>query len=474
MKRKILPIILSIITTASTITPAFANNNENIPNISNVSINTFKDANIENEESLSKDLETELDEQKSLQIKNSVQSFSEERIEVKLPEERIEFNPNARISGAHTPDTAFYLPENLLNQNLSDTIGAEQNWYYFQTTENSKVSLTLQMPQGSEYDLALYKYNDGYLDLVSVSQYYGTYEHLSYVDEPGIYFFGIIPYTPANNEEFIFRVDTTTNYDENEPDDNIWFAKEYTNNILAEQTIDNPYDEDFFKLNINRGGNTYISLGNIATEKYSVYIYDENLNVIGSFLGDNKLRKVSLPEGNYYLRVSSYDGNFNPDKKYKLIVNTVDSYEKVATSIKGDIIRYDTSSISVNGKSVPLTWEYEFKSPGYPYYSIVQRMKELYSGPPQKLGTNIKVGTFHGKGNGNTDNAIMIPITNVYLFQFFYATGGGTNTQHTDITEDKGYLLAIIDADSGKIIETSANMLYSSLDEFKRFFKEYK
>ena len=101
-------------------------------------------------------------------------------------------------------------------------------------------------------------------------------------------------------------------------------------------------------------------------------------------------------------------------------------------------------------------------------------MKELYSGPPQKLGTNIKVGTFHGKGNGNTDNAIMIPITNVYLFQFFYATGGGTNTQHTDITEDKGYLLAIIDADSGKIIETSANMLYSSLDEFKRFFKEYK
>ena len=189
MKRKILPIILSIITTASTITPAFANNNENIPNISNVSINTFKDANIENEESLSKDLETELYEQKSLQIKNSVQSFSEERIEVKLPEERIEFNPNARISGAHTPDTAFYLPENLLNQNLSDTIGAEQNWYYFQTTENSKVSLTLQMPQGSEYDLALYKYNDGYLDLVSVSQYYGTYEHLSYVDEPGIYFF---------------------------------------------------------------------------------------------------------------------------------------------------------------------------------------------------------------------------------------------------------------------------------------------
>ena len=343
--------------------PTFANDTEAISNVSN---DTFKKASLETEYLSSGDtpnnLSVELDNKKDIKLNDSTEKFNEESIKLDLPEERIDFNPQSRISGAHTPNTAFYIPENLLNKTLSDTIGSEQNWYYFETTEKSKISLTLQMPKNSEYDLLLYKYNNGNLDLVSFSQYYGTSEHLSYIAEQGIYFFGIIPYTSVNNEEFLFRIDTITNYDENEPDDNIWFAKEYANDISKSQTIDNSFDEDFFKLNITKNGKTYINLSNISTEKYGVYIYDEKLNIIGSFLGDNKPRIQQFPLGTYYIKVQSYDGKFNPNKEYKLNASTVNSDDLVAISVKGDIISYNNSQISINGKVVPLTWKYEYTS----------------------------------------------------------------------------------------------------------------
>lgn len=467
MKKKVIPFILSLTMLTTSVTSVFASDTQ-------VNVNTSLETLAENEINTSEELSLELETKENLSLKKSSKSVAQERIKADLPEERIEFNPNARISGAHSPNTAFYIPQGLLNQNLSDTIGSQQNWYYFDTSEKSKISITLQMPQNSEYDLVLYKFNDGYLELVSLSQYYGTYEHLSYVAEAGTYFLGIMPYVPADNQEFLFRIDTTTKYDENEPDDNIWFAKEYTNTINQSQTIDNILDEDFFKLNVTTNENTYIGLSDITTEKYGVNIYDTNLNVIGNFIGDNKYRVANLPKGSYYIQVSSFDGKFNPNKNYKLNVGTIGSNEYIKTSIKGDIIKYSTAGISINNMSVSPYWNYEFRSLGYPYYTRKIEITPLKNSTvaPKFFPYELQVGTFSGKADSSS-NAILVPITNIYAFRYFYQSGIGMTpyAEHLDITENKGYVDIVIDANTGKIIDSSLNTAYTDYDDFRRCFR---
>lgn len=471
MKKKIIPFILSTLVLTQSVTSVFANDNS--LNNAQLSLETITEKDNTKAENLSLELDTKYNLNGEKSCKNIV---SEDKIKVDLPDEKIEFNPKMRIAGSHTPNSAFYIPQELLNQNLKDVVGNEQNWYYFDTTEKTKISLTLQMPENSEYDLRLYKYDNGYLELVSFSEYYGTSEHLSYIAEPGKYFFAILPFTPANNENFLFRIDSTNVYDLSEPDDNIWFAKQYTNKINASQTIDNAFDQDFYKLSVTKSGYTNICLSNITTEKYAVNVYDENLNIIGNFIGDNEFRRVSLPQGNYYIKIQSYDGNFNPNKNYKLNVEQTGSDEYVKLTPKGDVIKFSESKISINEINVPIYWDYQFRSPGYPYYTRTIKLTPLKDGStnPKIFPGSIQFGTFSGKA-GSSNNAIRLALTNVYVYTYLYKTGSSPAIQHIDIKENQPYpLFVIIDANTGKIIDCSLNTAYTDPEEFMHCFKEIK
>ena len=101
-------------------------------------------------------------------------------------------------------------------------------------------------------------------------------------------------------------------------------------------------------------------------------------------------------------------------------------------------------------------------------------MSQLINGQPQKLGTDIRIGTFKGREGAVTDNAIMIPITNVYLFYYYYETGITPSTEHRDLTENIGYLSAVIDANTGIIIDINLNVLYDDQYEFENCFKDFE
>lgn len=469
MKKTFLSITLSSVIAISSITSVFANNNDNIENQLEIVSNFSEENNVGVYEE--QKFEESEKEDTSLKLKNTIEIDKEDNIKVELQKEKVEFSNNSRIAGSHTPNDAFYLPQHLFNKKLNDTIGREQNWYYFDINENSKISLTLQMPQNSEYDLRLYKYNAGTLELVSFSEYYGTYEHLSYIAEPGIYYFAILPFSPVNNGTFSFVLDSITNYDQSEPDDNIWFAKQYANNINVEQTLDNVFDEDFFKLDITQEGRTFIRLRGISpidSNEYSIGIYDKNLNLIRDNFPLDTYYKIPL--GTYYVRVKNTNTSFDSPKKYSLNINTVLNGDFFKYSAKGDSIVFNDRKISINGKTVPIYWEYNFQSIGYPYYRRVHRIKPLLDNSADPLICSLEVGTFSGRGDSHTDNAIFISLSNVYVFSYFYKVPGiGTNTKHKDYRYPAGFS-AVIDANTGKILDASINTAYSGPEEFKGFF----
>lgn len=322
------------------------------------------------------------------------------------------------------------------------------------------------MPQNSEYDLRLYKYNAGTLELVSFSEYYGTYEHLSYI--------AILPFSPVDNGTFSFVLDSITNYDQSEPDDNIWFAKQYANNINVEQTLDNVFDEDFFKLDITQEGRTFIRLRGISpidSNQYYIGIYDKNLNLIRDNFPLDAYYKIPL--GTYYVRVKNTNASFDSPKKYKLNINTVINGDFFKFSAKGDSIVFNDRKISINGKNVPIYWEYNFQSIGYPYYRRVHEMKPLLDNSADPIIGSVRVGTFSGRGASHTDNAIAITISNVYIFSYLYKVPGlGTGTTHEDVRPPYG-VMAIIDANTGKILDVDVNTAYSGPEDFESFFKEY-
>lgn len=119
----------------------------------------------------------------------------------------------ARVSGCHSPSTAYYLDPSLYGYFLNDTANSLENWYYFKTNPTDELSIYLEAPSSGDYDIYLYRYyEDGTIVPVDYSENAGGDEYINYVgdeDHTGFYWLRVVPYIASDipGDKYSFGVD---------------------------------------------------------------------------------------------------------------------------------------------------------------------------------------------------------------------------------------------------------------------------
>ncbi|WP_238918578.1 hypothetical protein [Clostridium sp. YIM B02555] len=254
-----------------------------------------------------------------------------------------------------SPNNAYTIDIGSVYGDSITSEGAER-WYAFNNSFIQKLTVIMQAPNSTniDYDLYLFKYNEqtNDLDLVADSLYSGSAnEHLSTIGQKGIYFIGINSVKGFDDKnQFQLAVMSSDKYGSNEPDDNIFQAKEYANSLSIEDTIDNEFDEDWSKLQLNEDTNGILSFQNSSSKgDYEVKLYDENRSLIATLKNNNSLAKT-FPKGIYYTRVLSLSGA-DPDATYKL------KFEK-KVPIDSNITRATITNISTNANGGYMDYGY--------------------------------------------------------------------------------------------------------------------
>lgn len=207
----------------------------------------------------------------------------------------------------------------------TDTISAEgqAKWFTFNNDTQGKLSVIMQTVPSEDinYDLHLFKLNEETMTLEEelISSYGpGKNEQLSKISEPGTYFVAVNSVTGYDEATpFALLVQKSSNYDQSEPDDNIWQAPGYLNNVYTQQTIDNAYDMDWVLLQVDEGKTLSLNLNNPTGIEYQIDIFDTALNPLTG-LDDNTHYNIDFGAGTYLLRVQSTSVDFDPNQSYTL------------------------------------------------------------------------------------------------------------------------------------------------------------
>ncbi len=377
---------------------------------------------------------------------------------------------SARLAGHNTANTALFLDSNYMGNVLTDNADENENWYYFNNPSQSKISVCLEPPTDGDYDIYLYKYNEGSLALVSYSEYAGNaiMENLSCVAEADYYFLRVVPYTaPSEEATYKFIISLTSNYDSGEPDDYVDFANEYTDSISTSQTIDNVFDVDYFKLNISSKQEYRFSLNNVIDgAEYALVVYDENLNTLGSFVSTGSATgAITLDTGIYYIKVFSYNGVFSDTQNYTL--STVTYYPSVEGGLRylalgGQTVEICNHAIYIDGDTVNLNWEYKYRSPGTTTTGYYTRTQGIHTDSDTSIllnAANIKKGSFSGYC-GSSENAFSVYLTDFWYSYYYYAFGMGTDQYETLDVDSPSYWRVFIDVDNKKVIDIENNWYY--------------
>ncbi|NWO14191.1 carboxypeptidase-like regulatory domain-containing protein [Virgibacillus sp.] len=199
----------------------------------------------------------------------------------------------------------------------------QQKWYRFENSMAGKLTVVMQTVQSTsiDYDLHLFKLNEETMTLeevVTSSYGSGKNEQLSKLTEGGIYYIAVNSVSGADpNSPFALLVQHSPSYDQNEPDDNIYQASAYLNNIYLSQTIDNGYDMDWIIFQVDEEKTFTVNLNNPSSANYQLDIFDPELNALAG-LGDNTNYSIVFPAGTYLLRVQSTSLEHDADQKYTL------------------------------------------------------------------------------------------------------------------------------------------------------------
>ncbi|QPA31115.1 carboxypeptidase-like regulatory domain-containing protein [Thermaerobacillus caldiproteolyticus] len=223
------------------------------------------------------------------------------------------------------------------------TKDGQQKWYHFTNETSGKLTVILQTVQSSsvDYDLHLFKLNEDTmtLDEVANSTYNaGLNEQLSLIGEEGTYYMVVNSVSGSDPDSpFAFLVERSSSYDQYEPDDNIYQASAYMNNIYQNKTIDNSYDMDWVILQVDTEKTLTVNLNNPTSIDYQLDIFDLSLNPLAG-LEDNTNYSIVFPAGTYLLRVQSRSWDFDPNQEY-----TLDIREKAGKATSVVVSNIDTN-----------------------------------------------------------------------------------------------------------------------------------
>ncbi|WP_411345649.1 carboxypeptidase-like regulatory domain-containing protein [Paenibacillus sp. WLX1005] len=210
--------------------------------------------------------------------------------------------------GSNTsPDTAQFISTGTAVSGYIDQQGGAR-WYYVNVA--SALKLTAIMVAGNtslDYDLTLYHLNESTSTLEQVSystKGAGQYELLSHIATPGYYFISVTSYQGADTSNpFTLSTVLSDSYDQSEPDDNPFFAKNRGAAFVSQQNIDNLFDEDWSKITLTAQTKLNLRLNNTSSNgTYIVQVWNANLQNLGS-LNQNQDGQITLPAGSYYFQV---------------------------------------------------------------------------------------------------------------------------------------------------------------------------
>lgn len=212
----------------------------------------------------------------------------------------------------------------------SDSISGQgqRRWYCFEVTEKAKITLYMSPEANAaiDNDLALYSLDasTGVLTVVAESQNpAGMYELLSYVAEPGYYFFCVAAFAGDTANAYSFLMLLSGTWDEHEGDDSLLQAPVQPFNTPVSHTLDNSLDQDLSLMLVSEAGQYEIVLyGALDNVNYQLQILNQNMQVL-NVLDPYTPCIASVDPGAYVLRLLSVDGNIDPAAVCKVLVVTM-------------------------------------------------------------------------------------------------------------------------------------------------------
>lgn len=231
-------------------------------------------------------------------------------------------------------DPQVYATEISTNVTYTDTINqtGDVHYYLFDTTNLSKITAVVLFQDSTTFSTNLYKYTDeGSLEIAAQSPSnfpYSDSETVSAIAEGGIYVLEVI--SSEGTGDFNFRVQTSSSYSANEPNDSIYQANQYTDSMSITDTFDNGFDFDWSKLVVSKDCEYKISTSTSNCSISSFLIFNLTTGDIQSITGSQN--SVTLGKGTYYILVNGTTTDV--DNSYTLKILPASS---VASSVKANV-----------------------------------------------------------------------------------------------------------------------------------------
>lgn len=377
-------------------------------------------------------------------------------------------------TGHSTPDTALYLSDSYMGQVLADSATSEESWYYFHVDSGKKIGALLEQPSDGDYDIVLYSLDldTGNLTYVAASVYGGSViDRFSAVCEnEGYYFLCVVPQTASTSDGavYYFIVNLIDDFDSNEPNDNALQSKEisYSSEININGTIDNVFDQDWYKITVPSSKSYRIELNGVPSgAQYTFNICDENLDIVSALTseGDGKTF-AQLDAGTYYVNIASANNVYSATTTYTFRMREVHSTNSTFHTTKGGhLVEITNSAIYIDGAAVDLNWNFVYN------INYIRTQKFTVTSSTQIDAATYKNGTFKdGQNINKSSDCVAVKINNFVMTYY-------CNSPHDSWTtnfDSSMWTYFYIDADTGKTIGTDANYYHTDMgikNSFNRF-----
>lgn len=229
--------------------------------------------------------------------------------------------PSILSDGNDTPNEAQFVS---LGSAQANHLSKEndQDWYFVQAPAAGKLTFYLQVPNNADldYNLNIFRLDNGALVEQQFSSYPAQIGEQIAVEatEQAIYLFAVNTVKGfSTTEPYAFIVTHNTEYDTDEPDDNIWQATGETGTRIINNTLDHTFDADVYGVNFSESTIFGIYFKPHADLPSQVEVLN-NAGIPIAIVTDRNI--YNFPAGTYFLRVKqTADATLTPAQRtYKL------------------------------------------------------------------------------------------------------------------------------------------------------------
>ena len=212
-----------------------------------------------------------------------------------------------------------------------------EKWYVFSITSTTKItSLMQQIPASQNYNLSLFGMPTG----ETAFRYFGesslpgsANEQLSAITTPGTYIMVVQAIGSATSDQYLIGSIVSDSYDQNEPNDSIWQAKQVPWDQDQTGTLDNLIDADFTRITLTEPTEVTYKITGGDYQAQLMYVDGNHAFT----LENNKEISLTLPAQSFYWRVYSPSGNVDPALTYAFTAKkAVPRVDKLVFNNKSD------------------------------------------------------------------------------------------------------------------------------------------